>query len=100
MSDHIRIAALSAEIAQLQQEIEYWKLQEQSVAADLTRAIEVLRQYTQRGQLPDPMTQAAVNNHSVALNRVRSTIAQLWQKKGDKEREQADLQRRVRSRGY
>ncbi|KAJ3492700.1 hypothetical protein NLG97_g5204 [Lecanicillium saksenae] len=100
MSDYIRIAALSAEIAQVQQEIEYWKLQEQSIAAELARSMAMMRQYTQRGQMPDPMVQAAVNNHAVALNRVRSTITQLWQRKASKEQEQADLQRRARYQGH
>lgn len=100
MSDHIRIATLSAEIAQIQQEIEYRKLQEQAVQAELARAIDMLRQYTRRGQMPDPMAQAAVNNHSVALNQIRSVILQKRQQKAAAEREQEELLRRVRGYGY
>lgn len=99
MSEHMRIATLSAEISQMQHDIEYWRRHERDVAVLLDAAMGRLQQYTRYGQHPDPMVSAAVNNHSVALNQIRSTIAGLLSRKAAAEYEHMNLSRRVRHPG-
>ncbi len=91
MSEHTRMAALSAEIAKIQQDLEQWRRHERDTAAQLDRALTRLQQYTRRGQFPDPIVSAAVNNHSVALNHMRSRIAGLQSRKTAAEREHMNL---------
>lgn len=91
MSKHTRMAELSAEIAQIHQDLEYWRRHERDAAAQLDRALTSLQQFTRRGRQPDPFVSAAVNNHSVGLNYIRSNIDSLLTRKTAAEQEQMNL---------
>ncbi|KAM3465254.1 hypothetical protein NHJ13051_003057 [Beauveria bassiana] len=95
MSDRSRIAALATKIAQIEQEIDYWRRHEQEVAAQLDMAMLSLRQYTSVGRLPEHSVSVAVNNHSTALNQIRNTLTTLHNRKAVAESQQRDLMRRL-----
>ncbi|XWW96767.1 hypothetical protein V2A60_004747 [Cordyceps javanica] len=95
MSEQARLTVLTAQIAQMHQEMEYWRHHEQNVIAQLNAAMRNLQQYTRHGQFPDPIVSAAVNNHSIALNQIRQNMARLQARKSAAEGEYNQLLRRV-----
>lgn len=89
-ADKTRVA-IAADIQQIQQDIREFQQRERHISTQLELAVRQLQTFTRVGQMPDPAVQAQVNNHSVALNRVRGTLAALWQKKGEAEQALKDL---------
>ncbi|OAA66097.1 hypothetical protein ISF_03935 [Cordyceps fumosorosea ARSEF 2679] len=99
MAEMARLNELTAQIAQMHQQMDYWRGQERRTAAMLEAAMADMAGYTRRGRLPDPVVSAAVNNHSIALNRIRANMESLQRRRTAAEGEHRALAQRIRGRG-
>ncbi|ATY65233.1 hypothetical protein CCM_01561 [Cordyceps militaris CM01] len=99
-AEQSQLAALTAQIVQMHQEMEYWTRQLQHAQTQLQAAQFRSGQYTRHGQNPDPFIVVAVNNHSVACNQIQQNMAVLLNRKAAAEVEHARLSRLVTRRGF